>query len=292
MLEWSGHDEGCPRSAGCPDGSCICGGREPELKTCQDCWQKPCTCVHLPPGETIRRRQREPKLPPCTIDAPCNTEGCIGCAPAMEVVNIARCPDHGLHGERDTCFICDGPVEQVPMVEVSAPTMDEGMCLTCGKMCPYPGYRYCRRECIPDDRNVFGQERWQSQLPEPRDRAADDCEIPEIVNDDCPLPPEVICETHGTYHPGRKSPLQARELLDVKAWRESDHRLRAELNALRGERDTYADTARRYLIERDALRPIVEAAQRFRHDTLAYDRIPRADELLDAVAAYERTLGD
>ena len=43
----------------------------------------------------------------------------------------------------------------------------------------------------------------------------------------------------------------------LKAWRESDHRLRAELNALRGERDTYADTARRYLIERDALRPIV-----------------------------------
>jgi hypothetical protein len=23
-----------------------------------------------------------------------------------------------LHGERDTCFVCDGPVEQVEMVEV------------------------------------------------------------------------------------------------------------------------------------------------------------------------------
>jgi hypothetical protein len=35
-----------------------------------------------------------------------------------DVVYIARCPDHGLHGERDECFICGGPVEKVPMVEV------------------------------------------------------------------------------------------------------------------------------------------------------------------------------
>lgn len=28
------------------------------------------------------------------------------------------CPEHGLHGERDTCFVCDGPVEQVAMVPV------------------------------------------------------------------------------------------------------------------------------------------------------------------------------
>lgn len=41
------------------------------------------------------------------------------------IVNIARCPVHGLHGERTTCFAfehererdCDGTVDQVPMVE-------------------------------------------------------------------------------------------------------------------------------------------------------------------------------
>jgi hypothetical protein len=31
-------------------------------------------------------------------------------------VKIARCPIHGLHGERTECFVCGGPVEQVPMV--------------------------------------------------------------------------------------------------------------------------------------------------------------------------------
>lgn len=29
---------------------------------------------------------------------------------------FARCPEHGLHGERDDCFVCSGPVEHVPMV--------------------------------------------------------------------------------------------------------------------------------------------------------------------------------
>lgn len=33
---------------------------------------------------------------------------------------IARCPEHGLHGERASCFVCGGPVEQVQMVEVRA----------------------------------------------------------------------------------------------------------------------------------------------------------------------------
>jgi hypothetical protein len=32
------------------------------------------------------------------------------------VANIARCPEHGLHGARSECFICGGAVEQVPMV--------------------------------------------------------------------------------------------------------------------------------------------------------------------------------
>lgn len=39
-------------------------------------------------------------------------------------VNIARCPEHGLHGERDECFVCGGPVEQVRMVVV--PTHPDG----------------------------------------------------------------------------------------------------------------------------------------------------------------------
>lgn len=33
-------------------------------------------------------------------------------------VNIARCPVHGLHGERSECFVCNGPVEQAPMVSI------------------------------------------------------------------------------------------------------------------------------------------------------------------------------
>ena len=34
------------------------------------------------------------------------------------VANIAWCPEHGLHGARDTCFECGKPVEQIPMLEV------------------------------------------------------------------------------------------------------------------------------------------------------------------------------
>jgi hypothetical protein len=33
-------------------------------------------------------------------------------------VNIARCPTHGLHGERDECHVCGGPVEQVAMIRL------------------------------------------------------------------------------------------------------------------------------------------------------------------------------
>lgn len=36
------------------------------------------------------------------------------------VVYFARCPEHGLHGERTHCFVCGGPVEQVPMVSLRA----------------------------------------------------------------------------------------------------------------------------------------------------------------------------
>jgi hypothetical protein len=37
-----------------------------------------------------------------------------------EVVHVARCPEHGLHGERSECFVCGGEVEQVPLVPLSA----------------------------------------------------------------------------------------------------------------------------------------------------------------------------
>lgn len=36
--------------------------------------------------------------------------------PSNVVVHIALCAEHGLHGERDECFVCGGPVEQVPMI--------------------------------------------------------------------------------------------------------------------------------------------------------------------------------
>lgn len=39
-------------------------------------------------------------------------------------VNIARCSEHGLHGERAKCFVCGGPVEQVPMVPCDAPAVE------------------------------------------------------------------------------------------------------------------------------------------------------------------------
>ena len=35
-----------------------------------------------------------------------------------EPVYIARCAEHGLHGDRTRCFICGAPVEQVPMIPV------------------------------------------------------------------------------------------------------------------------------------------------------------------------------
>lgn len=35
-------------------------------------------------------------------------------------VEIARCPEHGLHGERTECFVCGGDVERVPMVPLDA----------------------------------------------------------------------------------------------------------------------------------------------------------------------------
>jgi hypothetical protein len=41
-----------------------------------------------------------------------------------EGVDIAFCPEHGLHGCRTECFACGGPVEQIRMVPVR-PTPSE-----------------------------------------------------------------------------------------------------------------------------------------------------------------------
>lgn len=38
---------------------------------------------------------------------------------SYEVVNIARCPEHGIHGERDECFVCGGSVQQLPMIHAA-----------------------------------------------------------------------------------------------------------------------------------------------------------------------------
>lgn len=45
--------------------------------------------------------------------------------PIGEVHRIARCPEHGLHGQRQECHECGGDVDQVPMVEVRG--MDDGV---------------------------------------------------------------------------------------------------------------------------------------------------------------------
>lgn len=37
-----------------------------------------------------------------------------------DVVLVARCPVHGLHGKRESCFVCDATVEQVPMIALRA----------------------------------------------------------------------------------------------------------------------------------------------------------------------------
>lgn len=36
-----------------------------------------------------------------------------------DILHIARCPEHGLHGCRTECFVCGAVVEQVPMVPLA-----------------------------------------------------------------------------------------------------------------------------------------------------------------------------
>lgn len=44
----------------------------------------------------------------------------------MAELYVARCAIHGLHGERTECYVCGGPVEQVPMVELEGPAARSG----------------------------------------------------------------------------------------------------------------------------------------------------------------------
>lgn len=45
--------------------------------------------------------------------------------PGVSIVNIARCAEHGLHGERHECFVCGGEVEQVAMIAADYFSRDE-----------------------------------------------------------------------------------------------------------------------------------------------------------------------
>lgn len=47
------------------------------------------------------------------------TSGRVAASGPASIVRIARCPEHGLHGERQDCFVCGKPVEQATMIEVS-----------------------------------------------------------------------------------------------------------------------------------------------------------------------------
>lgn len=38
----------------------------------------------------------------------------------VPIYNFAKCPEHGLHGLRDRCFVCGAEAELVPMVPLAA----------------------------------------------------------------------------------------------------------------------------------------------------------------------------
>lgn len=71
-----------------------------------------------------------------------------------DVVHIARCAIHGLHGQRTECFVCGGPVDQVPMVPVEKePHLVEVL----------PIERYCaRRGCTTSLRGMRDDAVWCS----------------------------------------------------------------------------------------------------------------------------------
>jgi hypothetical protein len=70
----------------------------------------------------------------------------------MNFVEIARCSEHGLHGERQECFVCGGPVEQIQMV----PKADlEDLITFCKRV---------RKGSVINGRQELEERGWQSEL--------------------------------------------------------------------------------------------------------------------------------
>jgi hypothetical protein len=67
--------------------------------------------------------------PPDEIRTPPTSIGIRQWSGAAEV---AWCPEHGLHGQRTTCHVCDGPVEQVTMMPAREVVAAMASCLVVG----------------------------------------------------------------------------------------------------------------------------------------------------------------
>jgi hypothetical protein len=70
-------------------------------------------------------------------------------------VTVARCPEHGLHGLREECFACGGPVQQVRMLQIDAietqePTRSDGIGGCCARPPDREAIEWARREHGPN----------------------------------------------------------------------------------------------------------------------------------------------
>jgi hypothetical protein len=83
------------------------------------------------------------------------------------VANIAWCPEHGLHGARDTCFECGRPVEQIPMLEVGAIAKARGAAQAIVKGPSQPPETAERGEALIDQARELGQEILDALGPPP-----------------------------------------------------------------------------------------------------------------------------
>lgn len=70
----------------------------------------------------------------------------------MSIVNIARCPLHGLHGAREECFTCGDPVEQIPMIAADAVQAVIDKC------------RDLRQQSVDNARRELKENGWQAEL--------------------------------------------------------------------------------------------------------------------------------
>lgn len=67
---------------------------------------------------TRRARDRELRRQAARVRASFEKDGkdrSVSGRPESDRFNVALCPIHGLHGRRTECFVCGGPVEQVPV---------------------------------------------------------------------------------------------------------------------------------------------------------------------------------